>query len=131
MAWFKKATCVEQANGRSQLPPCWLSQAPATGIVLDGVKHVGANGWQKAKQALADQASLEFALMRQGQDVSTSAQVYKEVQDINGQVNQQGRVTRTAEFNQSDGAVTVKVRINDYYYQPETEKIFIWVEEQR
>lgn len=130
MAWFKKNTCVEQANGSSQLPPCWLSKAPETGIVLDGVKHVGPNGWQKAKQALADQASLAFSLQRQGQEVSTSVLIYKEVEDNNGQISQQGKVTRIAEFNQSDDAVNVRVRIIDYYYQSVTEQVFIWVEEQ-
>lgn len=130
IAWFKKPQCAQQANGKSQLPPCWLSKPPVTGLVLDGVKHIGPNGWQKAKQALVDQATLEFALMRQGQEVTTSAVVIKQTQDKNGQISQSGKVTRLAEFNQADAAVNVRVLVKDYYYQSQTEQIYVWVEEQ-
>ena len=121
------SNCVALANGYSQLPPCWLSTPPGEGLVLSGQKHFGSDGWLKTRQDLLQKASLEFAILREGQDVSTSSTVVRVTEDNNGQVRDSAKVATTAEFKQSDQAVNVKAAIKDFYYRSATETLFVWV----
>ena len=122
------ADCVQQANGYSSRPPCWLYDQPEQGLVLSGAKHV--QGWNPTVAALVDEAKLEFASARYGSEVSLTSRV-----DVNISVTGADDVERSSShkrlsvINSPEQSVLVKTELRDYYFQPQVERAWVWVME--
>jgi hypothetical protein len=123
--------CVETTQGHSTKPPCWLLHHPSEYIKVGGSKHLGSNGWLKAKQQLLKEAMLEIATRRYGEEVAIKTLVVKEVKDNTQEgVSAKTRTVREAQFNTGDQAIKVKASVKDYYYDVNIDKVWILVKEE-
>ncbi len=124
-----KVACVEKAQGYAASPPCWLLQGISHGVRVEGVKHSGANGWLKARNALLHEAMVELSLAKYGADIDLASLVTRDVRDSGGAVQKNLRVVKQAVFTYGGEKIHIKAHIEDYYYAPRVEKIYLWVME--
>ena len=133
-ATLSSSDCVDQARGVSQLKPCWVSQKPEEGLVLKGNRTSwGSDGWFKAQQGLFQQAVAIFAQQKSGNNVTTSAVVHSSTEVTSSgtreHVKKEVEVQNITEISQSAEGVNIRVTLEDYYYYPPTDTVYIWAKE--